>query len=103
MCVYGFPGGSVLKNLPAHAGDARDTGSIPVSERPPGGGNGEGGNTKPTPVFMPEKFCGQRSLGCEELDTNEYIYIYTHSTSSLSVPLWMDTFRMLPCPGHWIQ
>ena len=33
----GFPGGSVVKNLPANAGD---TGSIPGSERSPGGGNG---------------------------------------------------------------
>ena len=30
----GFPGGSVLKNLPANAGDARDTGSIPGWEDP---------------------------------------------------------------------
>ena len=72
----------MIENLPASAEDARDTGSIPVSERSPGGrnggGNGGGGNTKPVPDFMPEKFCGQRSLDCKELDTNEceYIYIY---------------------------
>ena len=35
-----FPGGTVVKNLPANAGDARDTGSIPRSGRSPGGGNG---------------------------------------------------------------
>ena len=34
----GFPGGSVVKNLPAKAGDA---GSIPGSRRPPGEGNGK--------------------------------------------------------------
>ena len=33
----GFPGGSVVKNLPANAGD---TGSIPELGRSPGGGNG---------------------------------------------------------------
>ena len=33
----GFPGGSVVKNLPTNAGD---TGSIPGSERIPGEGNG---------------------------------------------------------------
>ena len=33
----GFPGGSVVKNLPANAGDL---GLIPRSERSPGGGNG---------------------------------------------------------------
>ena len=30
----------MVKNLPASAGDARDTGSIPGSARPPGEGNG---------------------------------------------------------------
>ena len=35
----GFPGGTVVKNLPANAGDARDTGSIAGSGRSPGGGH----------------------------------------------------------------
>ena len=30
----------VVKNLPANSGDLRDTGSIPGSERSPGGGHG---------------------------------------------------------------
>ena len=34
----GFPGGSVVKNLPASAGDAGDTGSILGTGRHPGGG-----------------------------------------------------------------
>ena len=33
-------GGSVVKNLPANVGDARDMGLIPGSERSPGAGNG---------------------------------------------------------------
>ena len=40
MACWGFPGGSVLKNLPADAGDARDAGPIPGWGRSPGGGNG---------------------------------------------------------------
>ena len=36
----GFPTDSVVKNLPANAGDAGDMGLIPGSERPLGGGNG---------------------------------------------------------------
>ena len=36
----GFPGGTVVKNPPAKAGDTRDTGSIPGSGRSPGVGNG---------------------------------------------------------------
>ena len=34
----GFPGGSMVKNSPANAGDV---GSIPGSERPPGDGSGK--------------------------------------------------------------
>ena len=36
----GFPGGSVVKNPPANAGDIGDAGLIPGSERSPGSGNG---------------------------------------------------------------
>ena len=48
-------GGSVVKNLSVNAGD---TGSIPGSERSPGGRNGN-----PALVFSPGKSSGQRSLG----------------------------------------
>ena len=37
--MRGFPDGSVVKDPSAHAGDERDTGSIPGSIRSPGGGN----------------------------------------------------------------
>ena len=33
---WGFPGGTVVKNPPASAGDARDAGSIPRLEISPG-------------------------------------------------------------------
>ena len=46
----------LVKNLPASAGDARDVGLIPGLGRFPGVGNGN------TPVFLPGKFHGQRSL-----------------------------------------
>ena len=36
----GFLGGSVIKNLPANAREARDAGSIPGLGRSPGGGHG---------------------------------------------------------------
>ena len=47
----------VEKNPPANAGDARDTGLIPGSGRSPGERKWQ-----PTPVFLPGKFHGQRSL-----------------------------------------
>ena len=46
-------GGTVVKNLPANAGDA---GSIPVRKNP------WRRKWKSTPVFLPGKFHGQRSL-----------------------------------------
>ena len=57
----------MVKNTLANA---RDTGSNPGSGRSP-----EVGNSGPTPVFLPGKFYGQRSLvgyspwGLKELDT----------------------------------
>ena len=36
----GFPDGTMVKNLPANAGDIRNLGSIPGLGRSPGGGNG---------------------------------------------------------------
>ena len=36
----GFPGGAVVKNLPANAGDTRVSGLTPGSRRCPGRGNG---------------------------------------------------------------
>ena len=52
----GFPGGSVLRNLLANAGDV---GLIPGSGRSPREGNGN-----PIPVFLPGESHGQRSLEC---------------------------------------
>ena len=45
--LNGFPGGSVVKNPPANAGDAGDMGSIPGSERSPWRRKWQ-----PTPVFL---------------------------------------------------
>ena len=54
MTSLGFPGGSVVKKLPANAGDA---GSIPGSGRFPWKRK-----LQPNPVFIPGKSRGQRSL-----------------------------------------
>ena len=50
----GFSGGSVVKNLPANAGNP---GSIPGLGRSPGEGNGH-----TTPVFLPGESHEQKSL-----------------------------------------
>ena len=40
VIIYCFPGGSVVKNMPANAGDAGDSGLIPGLGGSPGGGHG---------------------------------------------------------------
>ena len=55
--ISGFPGGSAVKNPPAHAGDTEDAGSIPGSGRFRGGGNGN-----PLRYSCLGKSHGQRSL-----------------------------------------
>ena len=45
----GFPGGAMVDNPPANAGDATDVGLIPGSGRSPGGGHGN-----PSSIFALE-------------------------------------------------
>ena len=54
MVYNGFPGGSVVKNLPVDAGNI---GSVPGLGRSPGGGNGN-----PLQYFCLENRHGQSSL-----------------------------------------
>ena len=57
----------MVKNLPANTGDMRDVSLIPGSGQSPGGGHWQ-----PTPVFLPRKSDGQRSLsGCDPWDHTE--------------------------------
>ena len=76
----GFPGDSVVKNLPANAGDED---LIPGSGRCPGEGNWQ-----PTLVFLPGKSHGQRSLvgysprGCKESDTTEWLNNSNHKVAA---------------------
>ena len=59
----------MVENLPDNAEDTRDAGLFPKSGKIP-----QSRKWLPTPVFLPGKFHGQRSLegyspqGCKELD-----------------------------------
>ena len=76
--LKGFPGGSVVKNSPASVGDAGDTGLIPGSEKIPWRRKWQ-----PTPVFLPGKSHGQRSLagyspwGRKETGMTKQLSMYT--------------------------
>ena len=69
--LKGFPGGSVVKNLPANAEAAGDVDIIP------GSGSPWRRKWQPTPVFLLGKSHGQRSLAgngswcCKESNTTE--------------------------------
>ena len=83
MSIYsicmGFPGGAVVKNLPANAGDTRDGDYIPGSRRSRGGGNG-----KPLQYSWPGKFHGQSNLagyspwGCKESAVTACTHTHSH-------------------------
>ena len=68
-----FPGGAVVKNLPANSGNSRDMGSIPGLGRSLGVENGNAAL-----VFLPGKFHEERSRmgcnpwGCKGSDTTEH-------------------------------
>ena len=68
-----FLDGTLLKNPPANAENARDTGSIPGCRKIPWSRKWQ-----PAPVLLPEKFPGWRSLlgygswGCKEMDLNKH-------------------------------
>ena len=69
--LLGVPGGSGVKNPPANAGHAGDTGLIPELGRIPARENGN------IPVFLPKTSHGQKSLAdcspwdCKESDMTE--------------------------------
>ena len=55
----------VVKNLPANAGDIRDTGSIPRSGRSPGGGHGKPSSILAWRIPWTEETGGLRSIGSQ--------------------------------------
>ena len=90
----GFPGGAVVKNLPANAGDARDKGSIPGLRRCPWSRKWQ-----PTPIFLPGKLHCQRSLAGyspwsrKELDRTVCTHTHTHTLPVKKKSLGLDGFN----------
>ena len=79
---------AVVKTLPAKARYIRDLGSIPVSGRSPGVGNGN-----PPSVFLPGKFHGQRCLAVSESDTTEHPCT-THGKIHISQGYTLDSHKL---------
>ena len=80
----GFPGDSVVKNLPANAGDTGDVSSVHGSGRSPRGGNGNPlqysclGNPMDKGAWRVTVHGVAESVMTEQL-THTHTHIYTHS------------------------
>ena len=67
MCIcIRFPGGTVVTNLPASAGDAGDTGLNPGSARSPGVGNALS-TISPWKIPWTEEPVGLQSMGLQRV------------------------------------
>ena len=78
--VLGFPGGLVVKkkerkNLPANAGDARDTSSIPGWRRSLGEGNGNSLQYSCLEIPRQRSLVGYSQWGHKESDMTEHEHI----------------------------
>ena len=84
--IWSSPEAQLIKNLPAHVGNARDASLIHGLGRSPGEINGN-----PLQCSCPGKFCGQRCLldyspwGCKQLDTG-------HKELDTAEPTCMHTY-----------
>ena len=84
--AYGFPEGSVVKNLPANSGDL---GSIPGLERSPGGGK-----VYQLQYSGLEKSMDYSPWGCKESDTTEQHSL--HFTSSVHIIMFLSQVTVIP-------
>ena len=62
-----FPGGAVVKNLPANAGDAGNAGLIPEWGRSPGVGNGNHSSILARNIPWTEGPGGLQSMGLQRV------------------------------------
>ena len=97
--IKGFPVGTVVKSPPANTRDARDSVSVSWVRRIPWRIKGH-----PTPVFLPGKFPGQRSLaGCcpwgrKESDPTKHVH--THISHHLTHLFWEPGTTCFILPFH---
>ena len=80
----GYPGGSDGEEFACNAGDLC---SIPESGRSPGGGKG-----LPTPVFLPGKYHGQRTLVGYNPWSHKKSETTEHSVSILQIHMFVLIF-----------
>ena len=81
----GFPGGSVIKNLPANVGEARDVGSIPGLGRFPGGGQGNPLQYSYLEIPWTEEPGGLQSMGLQRVRRN-CVHMCVHIHTRTNIP-----------------
>ena len=100
--MQGFPGGSVVKNLTAKAGDTGDTGSIPAAGGSSGGGNsdplqysclGDPQTEEPGGVGVGGRFAESEATESVRVCTHTHKYAHILLKSMLS-PLTMKPPRI---------
>ena len=89
ISYQGFPSGTVVKNLPANARDARVEGWIPGW-----GGSPGGGNDNPLPIILPWKSHEQRSLAATVHGVTKS---QTWQAQTHAISYWEHTLRL---PKH---
>ena len=91
MRIGGFPDGTVERNPPAHAGDARDTGLIPgvkkksVSRRSSAVGNGYPLQYSCLENSRQRSLAGYSPWGCKESDMTEHTHTHTHTHTQMDI------------------
>ena len=105
--VFGFPAGTVVKNLPASAGSSRAAGSIPGSGRSPGVGNGNPLQYSCLEISMAEETGGLQSVGpqragcdstvlfCSLSEIMQRTYRTVYLTNNYWVSLWATTVKQI--------
>ena len=68
--MLGFPGETVVENLPANAGDSGDASSVPGSKRSPGEGNGNPLQYFAWEIPWTEELDGLQSMGLQRVRLN---------------------------------
>ena len=79
-----MPSGTMIRNLPAKAGDVKDVGSILKLGRFPGGGNGNPLQYSFWRIPWIEEPGGLQSMGCKEVDMTKHTQPTQISTISTS-------------------
>ena len=96
---WGFPGGAVVKNLPANTGDTgdeySDVGLIPRLKRSPGEGNGNPlqHSCLKTPMDIGAWWVTVHGVAKSRTRLSLHIHTYTHGHTHFSKYLWAEMFK----------